>query len=77
MPSADTSALKLVKIKAGSELNISVPIAGNPTPQVEWSYRDSILQGKALIKFKNAVVIIRFKNFYFTVCAFEVPTVYS
>ena len=47
MPSADTSAIKLVKIKAGSELNISVPIAGNPTPHVKWSYKDDILQGKS------------------------------
>ena len=45
IPTADVSSYKIVTLKCGSALNLSVPMIGTPKPKVEWKIRDTILTG--------------------------------
>ncbi len=46
LPTADISAYKLVTLKAGSILNVSVPVQGNPTPKSSWKSKSKDLIGE-------------------------------
>jgi Immunoglobulin I-set domain len=41
-PRIDRDAMKAVTVKAGRTLTWSVDVEGEPTPTIEWSWRDGI-----------------------------------
>jgi Immunoglobulin I-set domain len=54
-PRIDRDAMKSVTIKAGRTLQWAVDVEGEPTPNIEWVWRDGVpLQDSGRIKIDNS-----------------------
>ncbi|XGW29138.1 hypothetical protein V3C99_008720 [Haemonchus contortus] len=52
-PKIDRSALTEIKVKAGSEIHLNVPVSGEPPPEITWSFADKPLESDDHVKINN------------------------
>ncbi|KAK6747288.1 hypothetical protein RB195_000476 [Necator americanus] len=52
-PVIDRSALNEIKVRAGQEVHLVVPVSGEPPPEISWAFEDSPVESDDRIKINN------------------------
>nr|AZI15635.1 UNC-22 [Auanema rhodensis] len=52
-PVIDRSAIQEIKVKAGQDFQLNIPVSGEPPPTIEWSFEGEPLEGDDRLKITN------------------------
>ncbi|VDO68159.1 unnamed protein product [Heligmosomoides polygyrus] len=52
-PKIDRSALEEIKVRAGHEIHLNVPVSGEPPPEVTWAFKDASLESDDRVSINN------------------------